>query len=72
MFIFILPKVPKTVSNYPYLRAFEVQNGENMEDALKINDYGKTLSFCKYLPNKSLDLHEILCGGQSLFCELNF
>ena len=47
MLIFILPKVPKTVSNYPYLRAFEVQNGENMEDALKINDYGKTLSFYK-------------------------
>ena len=26
--------------------------------------------FCKYLRNESLDLHEILCGGQSLSCGL--
>ena len=28
--------------------------------------------FCKYLANESLDLHEILCGGQLLSCELKF
>ena len=28
--------------------------------------------FCKYLRNKSSDLHEILCGGQLLSCELKF
>ena len=28
--------------------------------------------FCKYLRNKSLDLHEILYGGQLLSCELKF
>ena len=26
--------------------------------------------FCKYFRNKSSDLHEILCGGQLLSCEL--
>ena len=29
------------------MKAFEVRNGEDMENALKINDYGKTLSFCE-------------------------
>ena len=28
--------------------------------------------FCKYLRNESLDLHEILYGGQLLSCELKF
>ena len=28
--------------------------------------------FCKYLRKESLDLHEILCGGQSLSCGLKF
>ena len=28
--------------------------------------------FCKYLANESSDLHEILCGGQLLSCELKF
>ena len=35
-------------------------NGKNVDNALKINDYGKTLSFCKYLRDKSSDLYEIL------------
>ena len=37
-----------------------MHNGENMEKALKIKDYGKPLSFCKYLHNESLDPYEIL------------
>ena len=31
-----------------------------------------TVLFCKYLANESSDLHEILCGGQLLSCELKF
>ena len=27
--------------------------------------------FCKYLRKESLHLHEILCGGQLLSCEIN-
>ena len=34
--------------------------GENMQNTLKINDYRKALSFCKYLHNESWDLYEIL------------
>ena len=34
------------------MKDFEVYNGENMENALKINDYRKTLSFCKYIQNE--------------------
>ena len=49
-----------------------MQNDENMEKALKINDYGKTLSFCKYLCNESSDLYEISFGGQLLSCGFKF
>ena len=31
-----------------------------------------TVLFCKYLANESSDLHEILCGGQLLSCDLKF
>ena len=43
--ISILPKIPLTISNYPYLKVFVGNNVENMENALKINNCGKTLSF---------------------------
>ena len=33
-----------------------MQNGENMENALRMDDYGKTLLFCIYLHNECLDL----------------
>ena len=39
---------------------------ENMQNTLKINDKQTAELFCKYLRNESSDLHEILCGGQSL------
>ena len=51
--IFSLPEIQETISNYAYLKAFEVHNGENIEKVLKINNYGKTFSLCKYLRNKT-------------------
>ena len=53
--ISILPNISSTISNYPYLKALEVHNGEKM----KISNFGKTLTFCKYLCNESSDLYEI-------------
>ena len=41
-------------------------------DAQKIKVFMKSILFCKYLRNGSLDLYEILCGGQLLSCELRF
>ena len=41
-----------------------------MQNILKIDDFLKSVLFCKYLHNESLDIHEILCGGQLLPCEL--
>ena len=37
-----------------------------MENALKIKVFRKSILFCKYLLNGSLDLYEILCSGQLL------
>ena len=45
----------KNTIDYPYLKALEVHNGEKM----KISNFGKTLTFCKYLCNESSDLYEI-------------
>ena len=70
--ISILPKIPKAISKYPYFKAFEVHNGENMENALKIKVFRKSILFCKYLQNESLKLCEILYGDQLLSCELKF
>ena len=39
---------------------------------MKIKVFLKSILFCKYLRNGSLDLYEILCGGQLLSCELRF
>ena len=58
--ISILTKIPYTFRNYPHLKPIEVPNGKNVDNALKINDYGKTSLFCKYLRDKSSDLYEIL------------
>ena len=43
-----------------------------MKNALKIMIKEMLVLFCKYLRKESLDLLEILCGGQLLSCELNF
>ena len=43
-----------------------------METTLKIKVFGKSILFCKYLRNESLDLHENFYGGQLLSCELKF
>ena len=43
-----------------------------MENTLKINVFGKSILFCKYLWNRSLDCYEVLFGGQLLSCELKF
>ena len=43
-----------------------------MENTLKIKVFRKSILFCKYLRNESLDLYEILCGGQYLSYELKF
>ena len=45
-------------------------NLENMENTLKINVFRKSILFCKFLHNGSLDLYEILYCGQLLSCEL--
>ena len=37
-----------------------------MENTLKIKVFRKSILFCLYLRNGSLDLYEILCGGQLL------
>ena len=58
--------------NYPPCKTFEVRNCENMENTLKINVFGKSKLFCKYLRNGSLDLIEILCGGQFLNLSFKF
>ena len=54
------PNIPLLLCNYPHLRDFEVHDYENMQNTLKINDYRKTLSFSKYLCDKSSNLYEIL------------
>ena len=59
-------------SNSPPWKTFEVWNCEHMENTLKIKVFIKSILFCKYLPNGSLDFYEILCGGQLLSCELKF
>ena len=51
---------------------FEVRNCENMANTLKIKVFRKSILFCKYLRNESLDLYEILFGGQLPSCELDF
>ena len=43
-----------------------------MENTLKIKVFRKSILFCKYLRNESLDLYKILYGGQLLSCELKF
>ena len=43
-----------------------------MVNTLKIKVFGKSISFSKYLCKESLDLHEILCAGRLLSCELKF
>ena len=40
-----------------------------MEITLEIKVFRKSILFYKYLPNRSSDLYEILCGGQFLSCE---
>ena len=49
-----------------------MHNGENMENALKIKVFGKSILFRKYLHKESSDLHENFYGGQLLSCELKF
>ena len=61
---FFFWKIPQTIINDLYFTAFEVNNGENRGNALKINDYRKTISFCKFLRDESSDFPEILYGGQ--------
>ena len=43
-----------------------------MENTLKIKVFRKSILFCKYLRNETLDLYEILFGGQIVSCELKF
>ena len=43
-----------------------------MGNTLKIKVFIKSILFCKYLRNKSLDLREILYGSQLLSCELKY
>ena len=70
--IFSCQKIHWSFSNYSYWKTFEVHKCESMENALKIKVFIKSILFCKYLRNGSLDLYEILCGGQLLSCELRF
>ena len=70
--IYSFQKILSAFSNFPLLKTFEVWNCENMENTLKIKVFIKSILFCKYLRNGSLDLYEILCGGQLLSCELRF
>ena len=44
----------------------------NFENMQKCRIKQTPVLFCKYLPNESLDLHEILLGGQLLSCRLLF
>ena len=62
--------ISRPSSNYQPWMTFEVRNWKYMENTLKIKVFGKSILFCKYLRNKSLDLHEIFFGGQLLSCEL--
>ena len=70
--IYSFQKILSPFSNFPLFKTFEVWNCENMENTLKIRVFIKSILFCKYLHNRSLDLYEILCGGQLLSCELKF
>ena len=65
-------KIPWPSSNYTSWKTFEVRKCKNMKNTLKIKVIGKSILFCRYLRNKSSDLHEIWYGGQLLSCELNF
>ena len=47
-------------------RAYYVSAGQ------KIKVFRKSILFCKYLRNESLDIYKILYGGQLLSCELKF
>ena len=66
------PAVRWSVSNYPYFKAFEVHNGENVKNALKIKVFEKSILFCKYLRNERSYLHEILYGDQYYLVNLSF
>ena len=48
------------MSNYLFLKAFEVYTGKKSGKCFEFNDYGKTFSFCKYFRNEGFDLHEIV------------
>ena len=52
--------MPWPFSNYPALKTFKASNIEHVENTLKINDFWKSVPFCKYLRNESSDLYEIL------------
>ena len=58
-FDILFPNIPLLLCNYPHLRAFEVRLWKYAK-YLENNDYRKTLSFSKYLRNKSSNLYEIL------------
>ena len=57
---------------FQFLRNFDAQIGKICKMHWKLRIKQTPVLFCKYLRNESLDLHEILCGGQILSCELKF
>ena len=70
--IFSFQNIPYLFSNCSSSKTFEVHKSESMENTLKTKVFIKLILFCQYQPNRCLDLHEILCGGQVLSCKLKF
>ena len=57
---------------FQFLRSFDAQIGKICKMNWKLRIKQTPVLFCKYLRNESLDLHEILCGGQILSFEIEF
>ena len=62
----------KVFRNDPSLKVLEARTGEICRMHWKLRIKKTPVLFCKYLRNESSNLHEIVCGGQSLSCELKF